>query len=846
MTLHPVNVTQPLLPNPNSHLPVEDPGNPSNPARDWVTNPSGGQGRGRREWELQSQEPKINYKKLEQNELEGAFPTPRPSIPSTGDIENPFIGRPSIHRSPIRARTSSFSETRNFLKMDDTVVPEQPIKRKRNDLSPEKTKTDGIKNEGDTFKKTVESMLGQIKKLEMVVKDMYKPNQEVKEEASRRRRERMAKRKRVAQTTDVGHGRSTQKKIEKLNRATFGTQCQECEETIKKGRRQILTQKQNFGNFQSITEDDWVEEVFPKINIEQCHKWEAPSEYEIILPCNSSIDSKHKEIGIAINKFGGKEGLKRQNKSKGEVVMMVHSLSFPKEDGSFSCNARGIYYPITTDDMSNREAEDVDVFQCIEKIRNHILANQKLKVAVPEMEGIGGVMFERIIKYLFVNTNVEVRMYKPANSQKNIITETLKEANECGWSISAEKTETRCGTHKNGGKIIRRPPQNGKGNTPKNILKTTKGELLVTGDFNSHNPIWGSERLDQRGRIVEEVIDEYNLVLLNTGEGPFLNSRSNTFSHLDLSLCSPGVAHYFNWNVISEYSFTDHAAIQIQCSTRNKPPSIPGRWQIKRADWEKFRNHLEPLEMRHTVDESVEVITNSIICAADHSIPKSSGDMKSDYNKDFTLFEFRKALKETRNSSPGLGKIHYDMIKNVPPQEEQQILNLVNKIWSEGHIGIAGNELADIAARDATGQNYLNDIPLRPEDIKTHLKNRIRAKWNQEWNDSNHKLKSIKNKVDEILPFPSHQKRERVALTRLRIGHTHITSSYLLCGSRPPICDTCEVQLTVEHLLLVCPLYAQARNDCSIPDTLQRFLKNERYSLRTIQFLTETGLMRKV
>ncbi|KAG5858410.1 hypothetical protein JTB14_022947 [Gonioctena quinquepunctata] len=139
----------------------------------------------------------------------------------------------------------------------------------------------------------------------------------------------------------------------------------------------------------------------------------------------------------------------------------------------------------------------------------------------------------------------------------------------------------------------------------------------------------GIERLDRRGRIVEEVIDEYNLVLLNTGEGTFLNSRSNTFSHLDLSLCSPGVAHYFNWNVISEYLFTDHAAIQIQCSTRNIPPSIPGRWQIKRADWDKFRNHLEPLEMRHTVDESVEVITNSIICAADHSIPKSSGMLKN-------------------------------------------------------------------------------------------------------------------------------------------------------------------------------------------------------------------------
>ncbi|KAG5871180.1 hypothetical protein JTB14_016919 [Gonioctena quinquepunctata] len=68
--------------------------------------------------------------------------------------------------------------------MDDTVVPEQPIKRKRNDLSPEKLKPMGSKRRR-YFQKTVESMLGQIQKLEQVVKDMYKPKQEVKEVATR-------------------------------------------------------------------------------------------------------------------------------------------------------------------------------------------------------------------------------------------------------------------------------------------------------------------------------------------------------------------------------------------------------------------------------------------------------------------------------------------------------------------------------------------------------------------------------------------------------------------------------------------------------------------------------------
>ncbi|KAG5889782.1 hypothetical protein JTB14_036398 [Gonioctena quinquepunctata] len=369
--------------------------------------------------------------------------------------------------------------------MDDTVVPEQPIKRKRNDLSPGKTKTDGIKNEGDTFKKTVESMLGQIQKLEQVVKDMYKPKQEVKEVATRRRRERMAKRKRVAKQQMLDHGRITQKKKESHVRHPKMREG----DPIKKERRQILTQKQNFENFQSITEDDWVEEVFPKIDIEQCHIWEAPSEYEIILPCNSSIDSKHKEIGIAINKFGGEEGLKRQNKTKGEVAMMVHSLSFPKEDGSFICNARGIYYPITTDDMSNGEAEDVDVFQCIEKIRNHILANQKLKVAVPEMEGIGGVMFERIIKYLFVNTNVEVRMYKPANSQKKITHgNSQRSKHNAGGAYQPRKPKQDAVLIKMEGKSYADLLKTVRGTVNpsdigvdiKNILKTRKGELLVT------------------------------------------------------------------------------------------------------------------------------------------------------------------------------------------------------------------------------------------------------------------------------------------------------------------------------------------------------------------------------
>ena len=47
-------------------------------------------------------------------------------------------------------------------------------------------------------------------------------------------------------------------------------------------------------------------------------------------------------------------------------------------------------------------------------------------------------------------------------------------------------------------------------------------------------------------------------------------------------------------------------------------------------------------------------------------------------------------------------------------------------------------------------------------------------------------------------------RRTQTALARLRIGHTHLTHSYLLSGDHQPYCDDCLVPLTVRHLLAEC------------------------------------------
>ncbi len=45
-------------------------------------------------------------------------------------------------------------------------------------------------------------------------------------------------------------------------------------------------------------------------------------------------------------------------------------------------------------------------------------------------------------------------------------------------------------------------------------------------------------------------------------------------------------------------------------------------------------------------------------------------------------------------------------------------------------------------------------------------------------------------------------RRDEVIIHRLRVGHTHLTRSYLLEGDSPPMCFGCHSPLTVQHILI--------------------------------------------
>ncbi|XP_003742275.1 uncharacterized protein LOC100908452 [Galendromus occidentalis] len=117
---------------------------------------------------------------------------------------------------------------------------------------------------------------------------------------------------------------------------------------------------------------------------------------------------------------------------------------------------------------------------------------------------------------------------------------------------------------------------------------------VITGDFNSASPLWGSRRANARGRLLEEFIAKHNLTLHNTGNKPTFQ-RGAQESHLDLTLTNDRIkTRIKGWAVLGELeSLSDHNYITFQVtrdpsdSTGNKPRTE------KHLDFERCKQELE-------------------------------------------------------------------------------------------------------------------------------------------------------------------------------------------------------------------------------------------------------------
>ncbi|GFX46002.1 RNase H domain-containing protein [Trichonephila clavipes] len=173
--------------------------------------------------------------------------------------------------------------------------------------------------------------------------------------------------------------------------------------------------------------------------------------------------------------------------------------------------------------------------------------------------------------------------------------------------------------------------------------------------------------------------------------------------------------------------------------------------------------------------------------------------------------------------------------------------------WIPGHAGITGNELADTAARSATGSS--ERFPIPHSDLKACFRLKLQSVWQSNWDQQ------IENKLHSIMPVlaptaPSlSNRREQVIWTRLRLGHTRLTHRHLLLGEPPPYCEKCNVSLSTslnvsdedlfENDVELPPIPNRAPSESELPQRVRVFTSTPPVTTSTPPLTTSTPRAKK-
>ena len=123
-----------------------------------------------------------------------------------------------------------------------------------------------------------------------------------------------------------------------------------------------------------------------------------------------------------------------------------------------------------------------------------------------------------------------------------------------------------------------------------NLLQELPKPVIILGDINSYNPLWGSNNTDARGRIFENFLTSNNLLILNDSRPTRV--ACNTETAIDVTITTPGIAANCHWDVLPSPRDSDHCPIMVTLlSNRPQTPFSAPVHNTRRANWETFSSH---------------------------------------------------------------------------------------------------------------------------------------------------------------------------------------------------------------------------------------------------------------
>ena len=159
------------------------------------------------------------------------------------------------------------------------------------------------------------------------------------------------------------------------------------------------------------------------------------------------------------------------------------------------------------------------------------------------------------------------------------------------------------------------------------LIQQLPPPFLILGDFNARHPLWGDSIINNKGNVIESLLNAGLCGVLNGKFPTHFHSATDSFSSIDLSLCSPEIIPNFNWTISCELYNSDHFPIKI--TLPDPTPNINTvRYNYFKADWTLFQNNAScniHIDSFPTVDDAVEYFNSTVISAADLAIPKTTG-----------------------------------------------------------------------------------------------------------------------------------------------------------------------------------------------------------------------------
>jgi len=191
-------------------------------------------------------------------------------------------------------------------------------------------------------------------------------------------------------------------------------------------------------------------------------------------------------------------------------------------------------------------------------------------------------------------------------------------------------------------------------NSSKYTLLAERSNTIIVGDLNTYTPLFGGNKLDGNGHIIEQIVEDNNLVVLNNGSGTHIKNNGE-LSAIDVSIASRNIANKCQWHVYYDSLGSDHHPIVI---TVNKPPDTSEpcqpRYCYKKADWKNFKQQCKRTLTNQIYDENVSKysknITEAIHKAATDSIPQTKSSNKRSKTVPYWNEKCNKAVNDRKKS----------------------------------------------------------------------------------------------------------------------------------------------------------------------------------------------------